>query len=48
MECQTIGMFENWRDKVRDRTEQQGTWSGPEGGPQCAGLVAHDITEGNH
>ena len=33
MECHMEGMLENWRDRVRDREEQWGTWSGPEGGP---------------
>ena len=33
---------------MRDMTEQQGTRSGPEWGPQFSVTVAHDITEGNH
>ena len=31
---------------MRDRPEQQGSCSGPEGGPLCAEPVAHEILEG--
>ena len=33
MEFQIGGMLENWMDRVIDRSEQQGTWSCPEGDP---------------
>ena len=33
MEGLIRGMLESWRYQVIDRSEQQGTWSGLEGGP---------------
>ena len=43
-----VGMLENWRGQVRDIPEQQGTWSGPEGGLCLYVPVAHDIPKGTH
>ena len=33
MEFKMGGMLENWRDRLRDRLQQRGTWSVPVGGP---------------
>ena len=33
MEFKTGGMLKSWRDQLRDRSEQQGVYSGPGGGP---------------
>ena len=33
IECQMGYILEHWRDQLRDRSERQGTWSGPGGGP---------------
>ena len=33
IECHNGGMLENCRGWVRDRPDQQETWSVPEGGP---------------
>ena len=32
MEYKMGGILENWKYRVRDMSEQQGAWSGPEGG----------------